>query len=91
MSSHGTVMRPVSGFVAWFRMSSLTVSLIAFSGATPCHRELVISFLAARRRGKDTHDKLWRQAAVEAQEALVLIDLLDAVYRVLVQQLADDF
>ncbi len=35
-SSHPNLMRPVSGSIALPRIRSLTVNLIAFSGATPC-------------------------------------------------------
>ena len=37
-SSQGSDILPVSGSIARERMKSLTVSLIAFSGATPCAR-----------------------------------------------------
>lgn len=35
MNSHGRATLPVSGFLANLLTSSLTVSLMAFSGATP--------------------------------------------------------
>jgi hypothetical protein len=38
-SSHGTLIRPVFESVAYSRTRSLTVSLMAFSGATPCRFE----------------------------------------------------
>ena len=39
-NSHESLMRPVSLSVAYSRTRSLTVSLIAFSGATPCVEDL---------------------------------------------------
>lgn len=65
---------------------------MAFSGATPWGKHVQIRPLRSDGgcRGKGTHDKLWRETAVEAREALVLVDLLDTVYRVLIQQFSDD-
>lgn len=79
-SSQGTVMRPVSGFVAYPRTRSLTVSLMAFSGATPCFdargQRRVVSNEEERR---ETNDELRRESTVESEEPFVLVHLLYTV------------
>ena len=91
MSSHNSLILPVSGSIARARMKSLTVNLIAFSGATPCHCLNVRSaFSSLLGTGYRTHDELRSETAVEPKEALVPEDLLHTVKAVLVQQLSDN-
>ena len=90
-SSHPKVIRPVSGSMALFRTKSFTVSLMAFSGATPCcpaHAHQPTANITQMAMG--TNNQLWAKAAVEAYEAFIVEHLAHAVETVLVQQLSDN-
>lgn len=66
---------------------SLTVSLIAFSGATPCKGAIQVKENAERG---DTYDELRSQSAIESHEALIPKDFPCTVYAVLIQKLANN-
>jgi hypothetical protein len=66
---------------------SLTVSLIAFSGATPYEG----AFRRHEREDyRNTYDKLWTKATIESKETLIPKDFPCTVHAILIQKLADD-
>ena len=88
ISSHCSLILPVSGSIARERTKSFTVSLIAFSGATPCAEHVHENTECVG--GSRTHDKLWSETAIESDEPFITEDLLYAIKAVFVQQLPDD-
>lgn len=60
---------------------SLTVSLMAFSGATPYGD----ASESGRKVCRHTHNQLWAKTTIKAFEALIPENLLHAVQRVLIQ------
>lgn len=80
-------MRPVSGSVALPRMRSFTVSLMAFSGATPYQSNELLNRVTL---AATTHNQLRAKSTVEAEETLIAEDLLRTVDAVFVEDLTDD-
>jgi hypothetical protein len=62
-NSHPSFIRPVSGSIAEARTMSLTVNLIAFSGATPCKGGIQVKESKDRR---NAYDELRSQSAIES-------------------------